>query len=108
MTYIGRGISIESLRDYYKFATATIILSKRETFSMVVAESISAGTPVVGFKNGGSESSAIKELSSFVDYSDIDSLVNKIKEVEQLSTSIATYNKKDICKEYVKLSFNNC
>ena len=37
ITYIKGGVSKDKLRDYYHYADGTILLSKRETFSLVVA-----------------------------------------------------------------------
>ena len=41
------------LAEYYSLVDVTVITSFHETFSMVVAESLSCGTPIVGFKAGG-------------------------------------------------------
>lgn len=62
------------LAELYSACDATLLTSKRETFSMVTAESLCCGTPVVGFKAGGPETIAIEEYSNFVDYGDILSL----------------------------------
>lgn len=70
----GRAKSQEELAELYRRANVTIITSKRETFSMIVAESLCCGTPVVGFKAGGPESIALEEYSTFVDYSDVEAL----------------------------------
>lgn len=56
------------LAEYYSNARLTVITSKRETFGMSCAESLCCGTPVVGFKNGGSESIALDEYTKFVPY----------------------------------------
>lgn len=61
----------EELASLYRSADVTILTSRRETFSMVCAESLCCGTPVVGFLAGGPESIAIKEYSSFVEYGDL-------------------------------------
>lgn len=66
------------LASLYSSADLTIITSKRETFSMIVAESLCCGTPVVGFNAGGPESIGLHEFSAFVDYSDISLLRDKI------------------------------
>ncbi len=55
-------------------ADLTVLTSKKETFSMVTAESLCCGTPVVGFKAGGPEQIAIPEYSMFAEYGAIDQL----------------------------------
>ena len=67
------------LATWYKKADLTVLTSKRETFGMAVAESLCCGTPVVGFKCGGSESIAIKDFTEFVEFGDIDALENTIR-----------------------------
>ena len=64
----------EELAELYNLADVTLLTSKRETFSMIVAESLCCGTSVVGFKAGGPESIALLECSRFVAYGEIDSL----------------------------------
>ncbi len=62
------------LAQFYSLADITLLCSKRETFSMVVAESLSCGTPVVGFEAGGPESISIDKYSTFVEYGNINEL----------------------------------
>ena len=78
-----------SLKDYYHYADSTIILSKAETFSMVVAESLFCGTPVVGFKCGGPESIAIDDFSFFVEQDDVESFVESLKKAFLLKSKSA-------------------
>lgn len=68
----------EELAMWYSTADLTVIASKRETFSMVAAESLCCGTPVVGFKSGGPEQIALPEYSSFENYGDVDELEKNI------------------------------
>jgi glycosyltransferase involved in cell wall biosynthesis len=67
------------LAKYYSLADLTILTSKRETYSMVCAESLSCGTPVIGFKAGAPEQISLEKYSEFVDYDDIDNLEFCIK-----------------------------
>ena len=76
---IGRVEGKESLAEYYSLADVTILPSKRETFSMVTAESLCCGTPVVGFMAGGPETITIPEYSSFVEYGDIAALRSELE-----------------------------
>ncbi len=62
------------LAQYYSLADVTLLASKKETFSMVTAESLACGTPVVGFEAGGPEQITIPEYSEFVSYGDLDAL----------------------------------
>ena len=79
ITYLGRTKSQIELAQLYSAADLAVITSRRETFSMPVAESLCCGTPIVGFKAGGPESIAIKQYSEFVEYGNIDELSRCIK-----------------------------
>lgn len=72
--YIGQINDQHLLAQFYSMSNLSIITSKRETFSMPVIESLSCGTPVVGFKAGGPESIALDEYTEFVDYGDTNTL----------------------------------
>lgn len=76
---LGKVANQELLAKYYSMADVTLLTSKKETFSMVTAESLCCGTPVVGFKAGAPEQIAIPEYSSFVDFGDLDSLREEVK-----------------------------
>lgn len=62
------------LAELYTCADVTVISSYRETFSMVTAESLCCGTPVVGFQAGGPESISPKEYGIFVPYGDLNAV----------------------------------
>lgn len=66
--YIGSTDNQRELAFLYSAADASITLGKRETFSMIVAESLCCGTPIVGFQAGGPESIGLKDFSDFVAY----------------------------------------
>lgn len=95
------------LADFYSLSDLVILTSKKETFSMVVAEALSCGTPVVGFKAGGPESIAISDYSSFVDYGDLESLVKIIMDNlnKNLSFNIENnpYSKIRMVEEYLNV-----
>lgn len=67
------------LAEYYAMADLTLLTSQRETFSMVTAESLASGTPVVGFEAGGPEQIALPAYSTFVHYGDIDALEDAVR-----------------------------
>lgn len=74
----GRTEDQEQLSRLYSGAQLTLLASKRETFSMVTAESLCCGTPVVGFKAGGPESIAIDEYCEFIEYGNMQTLCESI------------------------------
>lgn len=75
---LGKITDQHEIAEFYSMADVTVITSKRETFSMVCAESLCCGTPVVGFKSGGPEQIALSEYSAFCEYGDIDTLQTSI------------------------------
>jgi putative colanic acid biosynthesis glycosyltransferase len=101
------------LSEYYSLADLTLLTSEVETFSMVTAESLSCGTPVVGFKCGGPEEIALKEYSIFVEYGNIISLIEAIErsiiihdksinseKISELAKLV--YDKKKMIKKYIE------
>lgn len=101
--------SQRELAGYYSMADVTLLTSKRETFSMVCAESLCCGTPVVGFLAGGPESIALPEYSKFVPFGDTDSLHSVLEDVIQNDVSIDTkitrkrYDRDTMSQAYVNL-----
>lgn len=107
----GRANSQVELAQLYTEADISIVLSKRETFSMVTAESLCCGTPVIGFEAGGPESIAIEGYSKFVEYGDVHALINaidslNISQEEAINIShkaIAAYSMEHMTSEYLKV-----
>lgn len=99
------------LAEYYSLADATLLTSKRETFSMVTAETLCCGTPLIAFKAGGPESIALKEGTSFCNYGDVDTLyqnvVNVLSGNKKLDFSVSDarniYSKKTMKEAYKKV-----
>lgn len=107
----GRTQSQVELAQLYSISDLCVITSNRETFSMVTAESLCCGTPVVGFMAGGPESIALSEFSSFVEYGNIDELEMKIKECLASkhdydliqSRASALYSKETMASNYLEI-----
>lgn len=78
---LGKVTNQKRLAALYSMGDVTLLTSKRETFSMVTAESLCCGTPVVGFKAGGPEMIALKGHSLFVEYKDIEALKKGVAEM---------------------------
>lgn len=95
----------------YGAAECTILTSERETFSMVTAESLCCGTPIVGFKAGGPESIALPDYSRFVEYGNINKIQENLIMFENShldkqvisSRSISKFNKKNMINQYIKV-----
>lgn len=112
--FIGRTSSQSELADLYRIANLTVITSKRETFSMVVAESLCCGTPIVGFKAGGPETIAIPEYCRFVDYGNILGLTLAISQYLNIliskkkisDISVSRYSKEAMSSQYMNLYKN--
>ncbi len=108
MTLLGNVSDQQKLAEYYSLADVTLLASKKETFSMIVAESLCCGTPVVGFEAGAPEQIALKEYSSFVPYGDVDALAEMVQKTLTLkceSKEISREAKKFYSKEHMTESY---
>lgn len=96
-----------ALADYYAMADVSLIVSKRETFSMPVAESLCCGTPIVGFKAGGPESICPESMkANFCKFGDVDSLadiLNSQSSISDLNDCTQYYSKKLMTDLYLKV-----
>lgn len=106
----GKANGQKELAALYAAAKATVIVSERETFSMVTAESLCCGTPVVGFKAGGPESIAIAAYSKFVEYGNVEQLGQALQNVlvkEWDKEVIANEGKKCYAREVMTEGYMN-
>jgi glycosyltransferase involved in cell wall biosynthesis len=76
---VSRTADRREMAAYYTMADVTLLTSVRETFSMVTAESLCCGTPVVGFEAGAPETIALPDFSTFVPQGDADALEAALK-----------------------------
>jgi putative colanic acid biosynthesis glycosyltransferase len=89
----------------YRNAKCTLILSKVESFSMPVAESLCCGTSVAGFKAGGPESYANPEFACFVDPNDFNGLVAatvRLSGQEISKKSFSSFEPQLVANQYLK------
>lgn len=108
---LGKVSDQELLAKYYSMADVTLLTSKKETFSMVTAESLCCGTPVVGFKAGAPEQIAIDDYSKFVTHGDIVALYTATCEMlsenppkQEIAQAAKTkYSKNTMTNNYLKL-----
>lgn len=109
MILLGNVSDQKELARYYSMADVTVITSKKETFSMVVAESLCCGTPVVGFKAGGPEQIALQDICAFVEPGDLGALksgvettINKIRNLDKVAVSAGNvYSEKTMIEKYI-------
>ena len=108
---LGKIADQRRLAAYYTMADLTVISSRRETFSLVTAESLCCGTPVAGFKAGGPERIASPQFTRFCDWADVDALEENVRSMLQSSynrgeiAEIAAkkYAKETMCADYIDL-----
>lgn len=110
---VGRTYDQKELAAYYSMADLTILTSKRETYSMVCVESLSCGTPVVGFNAGGPETIALKKYTEFINFGDINKLESTVIKWINTKMNIATnsivkeahekYSKRNMGQEYLNI-----
>lgn len=113
---LGKIADQKRLAEFYTMADLTVLTSRRETFSLVTAESLCCGTPVAGFEAGAPEMITIPEFSRFCTWSDLDALEENVRSLldtafdrRQIAEAAANkYSKDAMCEEYVQtyLSMN--
>ncbi len=111
LSFVGQVASPKELAEYYAAADLTVVVSKRETFSMPTAESLSVGTPVVGFLAGGPESIANPAYSEFVEYGNTEALCEAIRKWlsfkqekgVKAEENIALYSKETMLGNYMQI-----
>ena len=108
---LGKITNQQELATYYSNADITVLTSKRETFSMIVAESLCCGTPVVGFNAGAPEQITIPEFSYFSEFGNVDLLTKNIKTMlnrkidKDYLANIAhdKYDLSHMCSQYLEI-----
>lgn len=101
----------QRLAQLYSMADVTLLTSKAETFSMIVAESLCCGTPIVGFCAGAPEQIALPDFSAFVPYGDTDALCNTLlarleqsPDRERISAAAhQKYAEQTMCEQYLSI-----
>lgn len=69
------------LAEFYSLGDVLLLPSEKETFSMVSAEALACGLPVIGFDSGAPREVAPPGYGSFVSYGDLDGLEALLREV---------------------------
>ena len=99
--FIGKIDSKKELAEYYSLADATIITSMGETFSLVCAESLACGTPVIGFDVGAPTEVAPYPHGIFVEYGNYEKLVSVIKKLKYKNDKI-----EEQCRNYSLMNYD--
>jgi len=69
------------LAEFYSLADVLLLPSEKETFSMVSAEALACGLPVIGFDSGAPKEIAPAGYGSFVPYGDLNGLEALLRNV---------------------------
>lgn len=108
---LGSIIDSHYLASLYSMADITVLTSKKETFSMVCAESLCCGTPIVGFEAGAPEQISLPDYSQFVPYGNTlalagaikDFLARSIDKIEISHQAHQVYAKEIMAKKYIEI-----
>lgn len=93
----------ELLSEYYSLADFTILTSKRETFSLVCAESLACGTPIIGFDAGAPSEVAPPGYGNFIKYGEMDFLFTAV--TSALSNRLI-YKSKEDCVQFARSNYS--
>lgn len=111
---IGKTEDQVELAEYYSLADIFLICSKRENFPTTCLESLSCGTPIIGFDEGGTAETAPDGYGYFIPYGNLDSLesvVNKFYDksltfkssIECRDFAVHNYSKEQMFASYLNL-----
>lgn len=96
---LGRTTNQIELAEYYSMADIFLICSKKENFPTTCIESLSCGTPIIGFDEGGTKETAPNEYGIFIEDNNINLISKKINDV--LTNRITLKSKKE-CSIFAK------
>jgi len=91
------------LAEYYSLADVLLLTSTKETFSMVSAESLACGTPVIGFDSGAPKEVALPGFGEFVTYSDLEALESLLLRVK---TGEAILKSSTECEQFARARYS--
>lgn len=102
-------ISQEKMINLFQNALLTIVPIKwNEPFGLIPVESMSCGTPVVSYSNGGVKETILNEKTGYLvdEHNGIDSLADKVKKIQNFDSS--TYQEMSTeCRNHVINNYSN-
>lgn len=99
---LGKIYNKETLSMYYSLANYFVIFSERENFPTTCIESLVCGTPIIGFRSGGTVEVATDEYGYFVDYGDLESIKSFL-----ISNQLTPFKKRNEIIDYAIKRFSN-
>ncbi len=94
---IGRIYDQNLLAEYYSMADVFLLTSAKETFSMVSAESLACGIPVIGFDSGAPKEVAPPGFGEFVPYADLNGLESLLR---NFRNGVLSMKSAEECEEF--------
>lgn len=91
------------LAKYYSLADVLLLTSTKETFSMVSAESLACGTPVIGFDSGAPREVASPGFGEFVPYADLEALESLLFRVKTGEPSLMSPTE---CEQFARARYS--
>ena len=91
------------LAELYCLGDILLLPSEKETFSMVSAEALACGLPVIGFDSGAPKEVAPAGYGRFVPYGDLDALETLLREVLDDGGGL---KKSSACVEFANLRYS--
>lgn len=91
------------LAKYYSLANVLLLTSSRETFSMVSAESLACGTPVIGFDSGAPKEIVLPGYGEFVPYGNLEALESLLLGVKNGKVKLRS---KDECRQFARSRYS--
>jgi putative colanic acid biosynthesis glycosyltransferase len=91
------------LAEFYSLGNVLLLPSEKETFSMVSAEALACGLPVIGFDSGAPKEVAPPGYGSFVPYGDLDGLEALLRKVRQ---GLGGLQPRPVCVEFAKSHYS--
>lgn len=97
------------LAEFYSLANITLQLSRKETFSLVAAESIACGTPVLGFESGATKE-VLGQNGILIEYGNIEKIIKILLDFDKNDlpgivdeSDTLRFTKKEMFKKYFEI-----